>query len=79
MGAMQAIELVRDRASGEPADRETAAVVAEARAQGLLLFPAGTYRNVIRFLMPLTTPRDLLDEGLDVLERAMRRVTAGAG
>ena len=43
--------------------------MADARAHGFLLFPAGTYGNVIRFLMPLTTPLDVLDEGLRVLER----------
>ncbi len=53
VGAMQAIELVRDRATREPASSETSAIVAAAREQGLLLFPAGTYGNVIRFLMPL--------------------------
>ena len=55
LGAMLAIELVRDRVTKDPAAAETAAIVAEARANGLLLLPAGTYGNVIRFLMPLTT------------------------
>jgi len=76
LGVMQAIELVRDRATREPAADETAAIVAEARALGLLLFPAGTYRNVIRFLLPITSALELLDEGLEVLDRAMHRVVA---
>jgi 4-aminobutyrate aminotransferase/(S)-3-amino-2-methylpropionate transaminase len=74
LGAMQALELVRNRETREPAPAETAAVVAEARSRGLLLFPAGTYGNVIRFLLPLTTPFDVLDEGLDVLEASLRHV-----
>jgi 4-aminobutyrate aminotransferase/(S)-3-amino-2-methylpropionate transaminase len=71
LGAMQAIELVRHRDTKEPAPRETADIVRRARAHGLLLFPAGTYGNVIRFLMPLTMSIAELDEGLDVLEVAI--------
>jgi 4-aminobutyrate aminotransferase / (S)-3-amino-2-methylpropionate transaminase / 5-aminovalerate transaminase len=70
VGAMQAIELVRDRGTLEPAATETAAIVAAARSKGLLLFPAGTYGNVIRFLMPLVATDAVLDEGLDVLASA---------
>ena len=69
-GLMQAIELVKDRTSREPAPAETAAIVARAREAGVLLFPAGTYGNVIRFLMPLTTTLDELEEGMGVVERA---------
>src|SRR5262249_21399401 len=47
VGAMQAIELVCDRTTREPAAAETSALVASARARGVLLFPAGTYGNVI--------------------------------
>ena len=72
LGAMLAIELVRDRVTKDPAPAETADIVADARAHGLLLFPAGTYGNVIRFLMPLTTPLDVLDEGLHILDKAFR-------
>ena len=72
LGAMQAIELVRDRASLEPAATETQQVIAEARAGGVLLLTAGTYGNVVRFLVPLTAPDDLLDEGLVVIEEALR-------
>jgi 4-aminobutyrate aminotransferase/(S)-3-amino-2-methylpropionate transaminase len=71
VGAMQAIELVRDRATREPASSETSAIVAAARSKGLLLFPAGTYGNVIRFLMPLVATDTELDEGLDVLASAL--------
>jgi len=76
LGAMQAIELVRDRSTREPAVGETARVIAEARARGVLLLAAGTYGNVVRFLPPLTAPDDLLDEGLAVVEEALRRAAA---
>ena len=72
LGAMQAIELVRDRVTKEPADRETAAVIARARAAGVLLLSAGTYGNVLRFLVPLTISDEALAEGLAVVEQALR-------
>lgn len=75
IGAMVAIELVRDRATREPATEETARVVGAARDRGLLLLPTGTWGNVIRFLMPLTIEDAVLDEGLDVLETALRLAT----
>ncbi len=70
LGAMQALELVRDRQTKEPAALTD--IVRRARDRGLLLFPAGTYGNVLRFLMPITTPPEVLDEGLDVLEQTLR-------
>jgi 4-aminobutyrate aminotransferase/(S)-3-amino-2-methylpropionate transaminase len=76
LGAMQAIELVRDRATREPAASETQQVIAEARARGVLLLSAGTYGNVVRFLPPLTAPDALLDEGLAAIEEALRSVAA---
>ncbi len=72
LGAMQAIELVRDRTTKDPASTETTNIVRRARDRGLLLFPAGTYGNVLRFLMPITTSSEVLDEGLDVLEQTLR-------
>jgi 4-aminobutyrate aminotransferase/(S)-3-amino-2-methylpropionate transaminase len=71
LGAMLAIELVKDRATRAPATEETAVTVQKARERGLLVLPTGTHGNVIRFLMPLTIPEGDLDEGLDVLEQAL--------
>ena len=78
LGPMQAIELVRDRTTREPAATETLQVIAEARARGVLLLSAGTHGNVVRFLVPLTAPDDLLDEGLEVIEQALRATAAPA-
>jgi 4-aminobutyrate aminotransferase/(S)-3-amino-2-methylpropionate transaminase len=74
LGAMLAVELVRDRRARTPADAETRAVIAYARDRGVLLLPAGTYGNVVRFLFPLTITDEELDEGLDVVEDALRAV-----
>ncbi len=75
-GAMAGMELVRDRGTKEPADKETARVLAVAREKGLILLRSGTHHNVIRTLMPLTIPDDQLDEGLDILGAALGQMAA---
>ncbi len=74
VGAMAGMELVRDRGTKEPADKETAKILAVAREEGLILLRAGTHHNVIRTLMPLTIPDEQLHEGLDILGSALGRV-----
>jgi len=76
LGAMIGIELVTDRRTKVPAAAETAAVVAGALAEGVILLTAGVRRNVIRFLMPLTISEELLEEALAVLDRALGFVQA---
>ena len=67
VGAMAGMELVRDRGTKEPADKETAKIIATAREKGLIILRCGVHHNVIRTLMPLTIPDELLEEGLDML------------
>ena len=67
LGAMVGMELVRDRKTKEPADKEAANVLATAREKGLILLRCGVHHNVVRTLMPLTIPDEQLEEGLDIL------------
>jgi 4-aminobutyrate aminotransferase / (S)-3-amino-2-methylpropionate transaminase / 5-aminovalerate transaminase len=71
LGAMRALELVKDRAGKEPDKARTSAVLRQAWERGLLLLSAGTHGNIIRTLMPLVISDEQLDEGLDVLEAAL--------
>jgi 4-aminobutyrate aminotransferase/(S)-3-amino-2-methylpropionate transaminase len=71
LGAMVAIELVKDRTTREPDKALTGRVLTEALKRGLLLLSAGTYGNVVRILVPLSVDDAVLDEGLDVLEEAL--------
>jgi 4-aminobutyrate aminotransferase/(S)-3-amino-2-methylpropionate transaminase len=75
LGAMLAIELVKDRATKEPAADETQHAIDGARRRGLLLLPAGTYGNVLRLLMPLTISDTVLDEGLGILTQVFDDLT----
>ncbi len=78
VGAMCAIELVKDATSGEPAPELTSALLKEANARGLILLSCGTYGNVIRFLVPLTASDDLVREGMDTFDAALTAAVARA-
>ncbi len=72
LGAMVGAELVRDHQTKEPAKEETTKIQQEALKRGLIFPTAGVYGNVIRFLLPLITPDDALEEGLAILEEAFQ-------
>lgn len=71
LGAMVAMELVRDRRADAPDAELTRALVQAAGRRGLVLLSCGVYGNVIRFLAPLTLPDAQLAEGLAILEAAL--------
>jgi len=74
LGAMCAMEIVKDRQSKTP-DKETVGKIVKAAGErGLMLLSAGLYGNVIRILMPLTITDDQLEEGLQILEEAFEAV-----
>jgi len=75
LGAMIAMELVRDPDTKEPATTETDAVLKACYENGLLLLSAGLQGNVIRCLTPLVISDDELGLGLDILERAIAQVS----
>jgi len=74
LGAMQAIELVRDPATREPATEETAKIVRACWERGLLVLSAGVYGNVLRVLSPLVITDEQFEEGLAVMEAAIASV-----
>jgi 4-aminobutyrate aminotransferase/(S)-3-amino-2-methylpropionate transaminase len=74
LGAMLAIELVKDPATKEPAADVASAVIEEAFRNGLLLIKSGTDGNCIRVLTPLVVTDSELDEALGVWEDALASV-----
>jgi len=68
LGAMIAIELFEGGDTHKPNASAVAQVVAKARDKGLILLSCGTYGNVLRILVPLTAPDELLDQGLAIIE-----------
>lgn len=71
MGLMLGIELVRDRATKEPADRETLDVLELAKERGLLLGKGGLYGNTIRLKPPMCISRDDADFVVDCLDECL--------
>ena len=74
MGAMLAIELVRDPVTKEPAPELVEAVIDEALQRGVILLKAGVDGNCIRVLCPLTTSDAELEDGLRAWEDALATV-----
>ncbi|MFM7184964.1 MAG: 4-aminobutyrate--2-oxoglutarate transaminase [Planctomycetota bacterium] len=72
LGAMLAVEFVKDRATREPAKEILVDVAARCLERGLILLGSGTYGNVMRFLFPLVITLDQLEEGLDVIEGVLQ-------
>jgi alanine-glyoxylate transaminase/(R)-3-amino-2-methylpropionate-pyruvate transaminase len=70
-GLMLGIELVKDRASKEPAKAECALVVEKCRDLGLLLGKGGLWGQTIRFAPPMCVTQPDADFLLDVLDTAL--------
>jgi 4-aminobutyrate aminotransferase/(S)-3-amino-2-methylpropionate transaminase len=73
-GFMLAIELVEADATRTPDADLTQRLIDAARAGGLLVIKCGVYRNVMRFLAPLVTSEEQIDEALAILDVAMASV-----
>jgi 4-aminobutyrate aminotransferase / (S)-3-amino-2-methylpropionate transaminase / 5-aminovalerate transaminase len=74
LGAMVALELVKNGRADAPDAELTRALVQAAGRQGLIILSCGVYANVIRFLAPLTIPDALLKEGCRLFEAALDEV-----
>ena len=72
IGAMAAVEFVSDRATKAPDAAAASKVLARCHEEGVIALRAGTFDNVVRILPPLVIGEDLLNEGLDVVEKAVR-------
>jgi len=71
LGAMVAVEFVKDRETKEPAKEFNVGLVKRCVENGVILIYAGTHGNILRYLVPLVITDAQLDEGLDVIERQL--------
>jgi 4-aminobutyrate aminotransferase/(S)-3-amino-2-methylpropionate transaminase len=78
LGAMVAIELVKNRKPESPDPDLARALVQAAGRRGLVILACGMYGNVIRFLAPLTIPDALLKEGMNLFEQSLADAIAAA-
>jgi 4-aminobutyrate aminotransferase-like enzyme len=70
MGLMQAIELVKDRATKEPAPEATNEFMEQCRKRGLLLGKGGLFGNVIRTSPPLNISKTDVDDAIRIMDLA---------
>jgi alanine-glyoxylate transaminase/(R)-3-amino-2-methylpropionate-pyruvate transaminase len=68
MGMMQALELVKDRKTKEPATQETARVWEACKDMNLLLGKGGLWGNTLRIKPPMCLTRADADFLLEVLD-----------
>jgi len=74
MGLMQALELVKDRKTKEPAPDATTQVMERARQNGLLIGKGGLYGNVLRLAPMLNTSKSDVDEATRLLDKSFSEV-----
>lgn len=74
MGLMQAIELVKNRETKEPAADAVLKVFEETKRQGVLIGKGGLYGNVIRTGMMLNSTKDNVDEMISALDKGFAAV-----
>src|ERR671933_2327653 len=68
MGLMQALELVKDRETKEPAQQAVLRVFEETKRCGVLVGKGGLYGNVIRTGLMLNATKDTIDELIAALD-----------
>ena len=72
VGAMLAFDLLKQRGSDEVDPAKTQEVIRRAHALGLIVLGCGTQGEAVRLLFPLTIPDAIFDEGMGLLEQALR-------
>lgn len=75
VGAMIAMELVKDNDRGKPNSELCDKIVKGCAEDNLILLSAGTFKNVIRILSPLVITDEQLHQGLNIIEKHVRKNT----
>lgn len=75
LGAMQAIEFVKDGDPSQPDEDTVTRLTKACLDRGVILLSAGTYKNVIRILSPLVISEELLNRGLDIIEEELLKIS----
>lgn len=73
LGAMLAMEFVNP-ANGKPDGEITKRIMLECLDNGLIIITAGTFGSCIRVLSPLIIENEVLEEGLNILEKSIQKI-----
>jgi len=71
LGAMIAFEVVTKHGGNEPDAAGAKALAQKCLERGLLILTCGVHGDTVRLLCPLTASKEIVDEGLDILEQAI--------
>ncbi|WNH08720.1 aminotransferase class III-fold pyridoxal phosphate-dependent enzyme [Thalassobellus suaedae] len=75
IGAMIAIEFVKNNDPSQPDADLCSKIVEGCSENGLILLSAGTHKNIIRILSPLVITQQYLDKGMTILENEIKKAT----
>ncbi|HEY5688202.1 MAG TPA: aspartate aminotransferase family protein [Yeosuana sp.] len=75
IGAMIAIEFVRNNDPSQPDADLCSKIVQGCSENGLIMLSAGTHKNIIRILSPLVITKQQLDKGMTILENEIKKAT----
>ncbi|MCK5202977.1 MAG: aminotransferase class III-fold pyridoxal phosphate-dependent enzyme, partial [Desulfobacterales bacterium] len=73
-GLMIGVELVKDRTTKEPADREAGRVSEYAKDNGVIIGKGGALGNVLRINPPLCIQKEDIDFVIDVLDQGFSQL-----
>lgn len=74
VGAMQAIEFLIDGDKSKPNSEVCSQLTAACLKRGLILLSAGTYKNIVRILSPLTISDEQVNKGMDIIEEELFKI-----
>lgn len=77
-GMICGVELVEDRRSKEPNTALPAKIVYRAWELGMIVYYAGNWGNVLEITPPLVIETDAIEQGVEILDRAIADVLDGA-
>jgi 4-aminobutyrate aminotransferase/(S)-3-amino-2-methylpropionate transaminase len=75
LGPMLAMEFVSDKKSKTPNPDASSKVMKTCLSSGLMILKAGLYNNCIRLHPPLTIEDDILNTGMEILEKAVKKAS----
>ncbi len=75
IGPMIAFELVYDRDAKTPAPDKVKQLVDFCLARNLLILACGTYKNVIRLLMPLVITEEQMERGMEIIDSGLTAIS----
>ena len=76
LGAMIAMEFVKDNDPQQPDAELCAKLVKACAKRDLIVIAAGVHKSVLRILSPLVISEELLNKGLDIIEEELDKILA---